>query len=181
MHGDDEMLHGLRERVHDAEAQRSRVAHRTAAVAPDSTGAARAEGSMAARPPLDLHASTASEHALQEQSSQLQLQLEASHRRCHLLERRLHERQVSGGCCCERARRLPAAARTRGLTAAVPHQRWISPRHVLDLWEELERDVESIGIDAIGASIQDCKNQESEVRFSAGPRPAAGRTHALPT
>ena len=44
MHGDDEMLHGLRERVHDAEAQRSRVAHRTAAVAPDSTGAARAEG-----------------------------------------------------------------------------------------------------------------------------------------
>ena len=74
MHGDDEMLHGLRERVHDAEAQRSRVAHRTAAVAPDSTGAARAEGSMAARPPLDLHASTASEHALQEQSSQLQQQ-----------------------------------------------------------------------------------------------------------
>ena len=50
MHGDDEMLHGLRERVHDAEAQRSRVAHRTAAVAPDSTGAARAEGGRVALP-----------------------------------------------------------------------------------------------------------------------------------
>ncbi len=44
---------------------------------------------------------------------------------------------------------------------------------MLDLWEELERDVESIGIDAIGASIQECKNQESEVRFAAGPHPAA--------
>ena len=48
------------------------------------------------------------------------------------------------------------------------YQRWISPRHVLDLWEELERDVESMGVDAIGASIQDCKHQESEVRQPLG-------------
>ena len=51
----------------------------------------------------------------------------------------------------------------------VLQQRWISPRHVLDLWEELERDVESMGVDAIGASIQDCKHQESEVRLPLGP------------
>lgn len=42
-------------------------------------------------------------------------------------------------------------------------QRWISPRDVLDLWEELERDVENLGIDQIGASIQHCKLMESEV------------------
>lgn len=42
-------------------------------------------------------------------------------------------------------------------------QRWISPRDVLDLWEELERDVERIGTDQIGSSIQACKLKESEV------------------
>ena len=42
-------------------------------------------------------------------------------------------------------------------------QRWISPRDVLDLWEELERDVERLGVEKLGEAIEDCKHQESEV------------------
>jgi hypothetical protein len=42
-------------------------------------------------------------------------------------------------------------------------QRWISPRDVLDLWEELERDVEKLGVEKLGEAIEDCKHQESEV------------------
>jgi len=42
----------------------------------------------------DGHGSVATEHTLLAQGNQLQIQLEASKRRCQLLERRLHERQV---------------------------------------------------------------------------------------
>ena len=156
-------IHLLRERVIWAEAQHS-CAEMRAASPPRGWP-------VAAPSTLELYASTASEHALRDQGNQLQLQLEASYQRVHLLERRVHERQVMaarphvrGGCLCEGARgRLTAVGVNR-----VSQQRWISPRHVLELWEELERDVESMGIDAIGASIQDCKHQESEVRLPLG-------------
>jgi hypothetical protein len=95
------------------------------------------EGHRALPPHASLsdHEAIAVDAALKAQVTHLALQLEASQQRSLLLERRLHERQ-----------------------------RWISPRDVLDLWEELERDVERLGIDHIGSSIQECKLKESEVK-----------------
>ena len=48
---------------------------------------------------------------------------------------------------------------------------------MLDLWEELERDVEKLGIDQISAHIQDCKHQESEVSYLAYTPPVTHIKH----
>jgi hypothetical protein len=84
------------------------------------------------------HLGVATEHSLIAQVNQLQLQLDTSRQRAQLLERRLLERQ-----------------------------QWISPRDVLDLWEELERDVEKLGVGHIEASTQQCKQLESEAYHRA--------------
>ena len=76
---------------------------------------------------------SATEQALNAQNNQLLLLLEASAQRSQLLERRLLERQ-----------------------------QWVSPRDVLELWEELERDVERLGVDRIDRSIKACRAKESE-------------------
>ena len=115
-------LQRLRERVMAAETQRSCAEMRAASPPPGLP--------VAAPSTLELYASTAAEHALREQGNQLQLQLEASYQRVHLLERRVHERQVTaarprvrGGCLRESARgRLTPSVQTGCFNSAgYPH------------------------------------------------------------
>ena len=118
--GDDGLydIQRLRERVICAEAQRS-CAEMRAASPPRTRGC---DAPVAAT--LELYASTA-EQMLREQSNQLQLQLEASYQRVHLLERRVHERQVTaarprvrGGCLRESTRgRLTAFGKPGAIPA----------------------------------------------------------------